>query len=470
MKQESARHHTGVLLAACLGFVVVLMDVSIVNVALDALRTAFAARITGLQWVVNAYALVFAASLLMAGALGDKLGIKRVFVVGYALFTVTSIGCASAQSLEALIGWRLLQGVGAALLVPNSLAILQRTFHDPAVRSRAIGWWGAGGGIALAAGPVLGGLLVSALGWRSIFWVNVPVGLIGLWATWRFVPDFEASDVGRGFDLPGQVSGALSVAALSYALTEASARGWADPWIWGALVLGIASALLFWRVEAGNPGAMLPPALLGNRLVRSITLIGAVLNLVFYGVVFTLSLLFQSIWHMSPVQTGLAFLPMMGILMAMNVLAGRLMHRLGARALAAAGLLISAAGYLAMMPALAAQSLWMLALPMLLGGAGVALTIPTITHALLHAAGSGRSGIASGLLSASRQIGGVVGVALFGFLVRHSEAALFVRGLEYALLVSVALLLIAAAVAYRQLGGRHLETGAAPVAGAANSH
>lgn len=439
-----------VQIATCLGFAVVLIDVSVVNVALDALRAVFRANVTGLQWVVNAYALVFASSLLMAGALGDRLGTKRVFMTGYAIFTLASIGCGLAQSLEALLAWRLVQGVGASLLVPNSLAILRLAFHDPAARGRAIGWWGAGGGIALAAGPVIGGLLVTTLGWRSIFLVNVPVGIVGIWMTWRFAPGTDAQR-DRNLDVPGQLAGALTLAAFTYALTEASALGWQNPVILGALALCIASSLAFVRLEARNPAAMLPPALWRNRTILSTTGIGVILNLAFYGVVFALSLLFQTIWHMTPVRTGVAFLPMMGILMAMNIVAGRLASRISARALAAAGMLISAVGYLAMIPALAAQSHWVLALPMLLAGSGVALTIPTITHAMLTAANSAQSGIASGLLNAARQIGGVTGVALFGFFVRHTETALFMRGVEQALVTSALLLLVGAAIALRNL-------------------
>lgn len=442
---------TLIQIAACLGFVVVLIDVSVVNVALDALRAAFHAGITDLQWVINAYALVFASSLLMAGALGDRFGAKRAFIAGYGLFTLASIGCGVAQSLGALIAWRLAQGAGAALLVPNSLAVLRLSFEDAAARSRAIGWWGAGGGIALAAGPVVGGLLVAASGWRSIFLVNVPVGIAGIWMTWRFTPD-RPGQRGRSLDLPGQLTGALALAALTFAATDISALGGRSPLVLGAFALSVVSGLAFVRLEARNPAAMLPVALWRDRVVRSTTVIGMIANLVFYGIVFTLSLFFQAIWHTTPIDTGLAFLPMMGILMLMNIVAGRLAGKIGARVLATAGLSIAAAGYLAMWPALAAPSHRWLALPMLLAGSGIALTIPTITDALLAAVSSAQSGTASGLLNAARQVGGVLGVAVFGFLVRDTEPASFMRGLAHALMVSAALLTVGAVTAWRTLG------------------
>jgi len=450
--QASSNHHPRLVqTAACLGFVAVLIDVSVVNVALETLRTAFDADVTDLQWVVNAYALVFAATLLMAGALGDRLGAKRVFIAGYAIFTLSSIGCGMAQSMGALIAWRLVQGIGASLLVPNSLAVLRMAFEDAAARSRAIGWWGAGGGIALAAGPLAGGLLVAAVGWRSIFLINVPVGIVGIWMTWQFAPDTKAQR-GKSLDIPGQLTGVFALAALTFAATEVSALGWHSPIILGAFALCAVSAAAFARLEARNPAAMLPAALWQDRIVRSSTLIGAIANLVFYGIVFMLSLLFRSIWHMTPVHTGAAFLPMMGVLMAMNIIAVRLAGRLGARMLATGGLLIAAVGYLAMWPAIAAQSSRLLTIPMLIAGSGIALTIPTITDATLAAVSSAHAGIASGLLNAARQVGGVIGVALFGFFVRQTTEASFVHGMERALIVSVLLLVVGAVTAWRNLG------------------
>lgn len=442
-----------VQVAACLGFVVVSIDVSVVNVALDALRGAFHADITGLQWVVNAYALVFASALLLAGALGDRFGAKRVFVAGYALFTCASVGCGLAPSLAALIGWRVAQGVGAALLVPNSLSVLREAFHDAGARSRAVGWWAAGGGIALAAGPVIGGLLIAAFGWRSIFLINVPVGAIGLWMTMRHAPP-SPGHAGRSLDPLGQMSGALTLAALAFALTEASSLSWQSPLIWGALTLSVASGAVFVWLQARNPAAMLPLALFANRTVSGTTFIGLIANLVFYGIVFTFSLLFQTVWHFTPERTGLAFLPMMAVLVVMNIAAGRLVNRVGARTLTMVGLAIAIAGYLSMLPALATHTYGWLIVPMLLAGGGIALAVPTLTNALLAAVKREQSGIASGLLNAARQVGGVMGVALFGFFVRHTQTALFMHGMVQALVVSATLLAVASGVAWRTLETR----------------
>ena len=436
--------------ATCLGFFVVLMDVSVVNVALQALRVSLHADVTALQWVINAYALVFAALLLMAGTLGDRLGAKRVFMLGYAVFSLASLGCGFAQGLGELIGWRLVQGVGAALLVPTSLSLLQQAFVDDRARSRAVGWWGAGGGIALAAGPVLGGLLIATLGWRSLFFINVPIGLLGLWLTARHAPASHVQPE-RSLDLPGQLAAMLTLASLTFALTQASQLGWGSPVILGFFLVGALLGGLFVWLQAHVARPMLPLTLFRDPVLCSATAIGLLANLVFYGMVFALSLYFQSIEHFSAEQTGLAFLPMMAVLMGMNILAGRLSGRIERRTLASAGLLMSAAGYLLMLPALAAQAYVWCVLPMLLAGGGIALAIPTITSATLAAVPGHQAGIASGLLNAARQVGGIIGVAVFGYLVRATSAPAFMQGLNHALMLCAALLTLASALAHTGL-------------------
>lgn len=433
--------------ATCLGFFVVLMDVSVVNVALQALHETMAANVTDLQWVVNAYALVFASLLLMAGTLGDRFGARRVFMLGLGVFTLASVGCSTAPSLEVLIAWRLLQGLGAALLVPTSLALLQQAFPEPMARNRAVGWWGAAGGIALAAGPVVGGLLIGTFGWRSLFCINVPIGIVGLWVTWRYaLPSPAHKD--RSLDIAGQLTGALTLASFTFALTQASQSGWANPVIAGAALMCVLFGVLFLWQQVHTPQPMLPLGLFRDPTLSSATVIGLLANLVFYGMVFAFSLFFQSIEHMTPEQTGLAFLPMMTVLMIMNVLAARVVRKVGRRSLVTGGLLWSGLGYLLMLPALATHSYGWLVVPMLLAGSGIALTIPTITSATLAAVQANQTGIASGLLNAARQIGGISGVALFGFLVRDPAPEAFMRGLNGALIVSVAVLLLAAGVGF----------------------
>lgn len=444
--------------ATCLGFFMVLMDVSVVNVALQDLRLTLGADITGLQWVVNAYALVFASLLLLAGTLADKLGAKRVFMLGYGIFSIASLGCGFAPSLATLIAWRLVQGVGAALLVPTSLSLLQQAFHDDAACNRAVGWWGAGGGIALAAGPVIGGLLISSYGWRSLFFINLPIGLIGLWLTARYAPKSPVQP-DRSLDIPGQITAILTLACFTFALTQASQLGLASPTIYSAMLMCVMLGGLFVWLQSHTAHPMLPMTLFRDPVLSSAAIIGMLANLVFYGMVFALSLFFQTIEHFSPRQVGIAFLPMMAVLMMMNILAGRLVDRIHRRTLATTGLLIAAFGYLLMLAALTTHTYGWLVVPMLLAGSGIALTIPTVTSATLAAVSARQAGIASGLLNAGRQVGGIVGVALFGYLIRGESPLVFLPGLNHALVISVIALVLAAGLAFtglRPAGGTRI--------------
>ncbi|RYF47710.1 MAG: MFS transporter, partial [Cytophagaceae bacterium] len=215
---------SAIQIAACLGFLVVQLDVSVVNVGLGALKTAFDTNLTGLQWVINSYALAFSALLILGGAAGDKFGARTVFASGFALFSLASIGCGLSNSMPLLIGMRVVQGIGAALLVPTSLMLIRLAFDDPAKRQSAVAMWGACGGIALAAGPVIGGLLIDSLGWRSIFLINVPIGILAIGLIMRYAPAPPRID--KKFDMPGQLSIGIFLVALTYALTESTSKGW----------------------------------------------------------------------------------------------------------------------------------------------------------------------------------------------------------------------------------------------------
>lgn len=441
-----------VQLASSLGFVVVLLDVSVVNVALGALQSDLQAGLGGLQWVINAYTLAFAALLLTAGALGDRIGPRRSFAQGFALFIIASLACGLATSLPVLIAARLVQGVGAALLVPNSLSLLNQVFRDPAARSRAVGWWGAGGAIALAAGPLVGGLLIDSIGWRSIFLINVPVGICGLWLAWRHAPT-ALPQQRRGIDIPGQVTAALALSCLTIALTETSTRGWGDPMILGLIAVAILIAALFVWLERGNPSAMVPLDLFRRRALSSAVLIGLAANLAFYGNIFLLSLYFQEIRHLSPEDTGLAFLPMTAMLVIANLIASRIAPRVGPHRLTAVGMAVSAAGYCLLAGTTAATPYGDLVAPMLLAGGGIALVIPTITTATLAAVPADRAGIASGLVNSARQVGGMIGIALFGYLVRNPDPAPFLQGMHQASYATSGLLIFGAVLGLFGIAG-----------------
>jgi len=419
----------GTLVAAALGFVVVLLDVSVVNVALDALRQEFDTDVAGLQWVVNAYTLAFAALLLTSGALGDRFGARRIFLYGFMLFTLASAACGLAGSLALLAVARVIQGVGASLLVPNSLSMLQRAFPDKLQRSRAVGWWGGIASLALAAGPVLGGLLVAQWGWRAIFAINLPIGVLGIWLTLRYVAA-DPPGHARSLDWPGQGAAILALTALTTGLMEVGRQGWASPWVQGALLACVATVAAFLRIERRSPAPMLPLALFRVPAFTMAAVSGVAVNFAYYGLIFVFSLFFQVEQGMSAAQAGLAFLPMTVVLMVANLAASRLITRMGGSRLMVLGLSIAASGYLLLLPVRIDGAYVWLALPMLLAATGTALTVPTMTNITLSSVDPGRSGIASGVLNSARQVGGLLGVAVCGYLVRDTAPSAFMTGMH----------------------------------------
>jgi len=428
------------LIGSALGFAVVLLDVSVVNVALDAFRVGFSTNVAGLEWVVNAYTLIFAALLLMAGALGDRFGARKVFLAGFVLFAAASVACGLAPTLATLVMARIVQGAGAALLVPNSLSLIQQAFPVQEERSRAVGWWGAAGGIALAAGPVAGGFLVAFFGWRSIFLINLPIGLIGVAITLRYAPPSPANSH-RSLDLPGQVVAVVALTALAMALIDAGHLGWTSPRIIIAMLIALIAAAAFVAVEAGNTAPMLPLTLFRSRAFTIASISGVLVNFAYYGLIFVFSLFFQWQQKFSPQETGLAFLPMTVVLMVASIIGGRLITHLGARRLMVLGQMVAASGYLLLLAALTTGSYAMLVLPMLVAASGIALMVPTMTNVTLSSVETSRAGIASGVLNTARQVGGMLGVAVCGYLVRDIAASAFMRGMRLSLTVAVVLLL-----------------------------
>jgi DHA2 family methylenomycin A resistance protein-like MFS transporter len=435
------RNQYGTLSAAGLGFVAVLLDVSVVNVALDTLRGRFATDLSGLQWVVNAYTLAFASLLLTTGTLGDRFGAKRIFSAGFVVFTVASVACGTACTLPLLVAARVVQGVGAALLVPNSLAMLRQAFPDTEQRSRAVGWWGAAGGIALAAGPVLGGLLITHVGWRSIFLINLPIGLAGVTLTLRHAAATTRAR-SRKVDFPGQLTAILALIALTVCLTEASRFGWHHPLVYGALVLSIVATLAFLWLESRSTEPMLPLTLFRTATFSAASAAGVIVNFAYYGLIFVFSLFFQIEQRLSAQWTGLAFLPMTLVLMVVNIAAGRLLNRVGAKTLMIVGMVIAASGYLLLLPVSIDGSYWLLVVPMLIAASGIALMVPTMTNVILSSMDAARSGIASGVLNCARQVGGMLGVAVFGYFVRDTRPQAFMQGMHLSIMTAAAFLLL----------------------------
>jgi DHA2 family methylenomycin A resistance protein-like MFS transporter len=440
----ASRLATSLTLAAMsLGYGVVQLDVTIVNTALDAMGKTLGGGVAELQWVVSAYTIAFAAFILTAGALGDRIGAKRIFMAGFAIFTAASLACALSPNAIVLIAARLVQGLAAAILVPNSLALLNHAYTDDRTRGRAVAVWAAGASLALTAGPFVGGALITLVGWRAIFLVNLPIGLIGLWLSWRYATETTRSP-SREIDLPGQLAAIGALGALAGAIIEGGGLGWDHLAVLSAFASALVLAMLFvWR-ESRAAQPMLPLSMFGHRLFTLTTIVGLLVNIAIYGLIFVLSLYFQRINGLSAWWTGLAFVPMMGAVLPVNLLAPHLAERIGPCPTIVVGACVSALGCLGLLWIEADTSYWTICAQMIAISGGLGLLVPPLTSTLLGSVEKARSGIAAGVLNATRQTGSVLGVALFGSLVA-SEGA-FMAGLRASLVVSATVLLLVAAV------------------------
>src|ERR1700734_1110393 len=333
------------LLAMSLGYGVVQLDVTIVNTALHRIGTSLGGGVSELQWVVNAYTIAFAAFILTAGALGDRIGAKRVFMAGFAIFTSASLACGLASNSAVLIAARAVQGLGAAVLVPNSLALLNHAYPDQRGRGRAVGIWAAGASLALTAGPLAGGALIALIGWRWIFLVNLPIGIAGLWLSWRYATETTRNRQ-REVDLPGQILAIAALGCFAGTIIEGGALGFGNAFVIAGFAGSALLAFLFVAQEARSSHPMLPLSLFAHRLFALTSLVGLLVNIAFYGLIFLFSLYFQQINHWTPFETGLAFVPMMGMVLPANLLAARVSERLGAPATIAAGGMLTALGCL----------------------------------------------------------------------------------------------------------------------------
>ncbi|MCL2551343.1 MAG: MFS transporter [Actinomycetia bacterium] len=401
-----------VLLVVCAGQFLVVLDVSVVNVALPSMRTALGLGQTGQQWVVNAYALTFAGFMLLGGRAADLFGRKRIFLTGLALFTVASLAGGLARDPWMLITARAVQGLGSAVLAPTTLSILTTSFPEGAERTRAIGTWtavGAGGG---AAGGLVGGLLTDYLSWRWVLLVNVPVGALVLAGAFLWITESRGA-AGRRLDVPGAVLVTGGVAALAYGIAETESHGWTS--VDSALPLAAGAALLaaFVTVEARTAHPLMPLRLFR---IRSVSAGNAVLlagGAAMFSTWYFLSLYMQNVLHYSPVRTGVAFLPHTAAIVVGSKLAPRLMSLVDARLVSAAGGAMAAGG-LAWQSQLGVHSgyLGTIALPGMLTMLGAGLLMTPVAAAATSGVAMGEQGLVSGLLNTSRQLGGALGLTI----------------------------------------------------------
>ncbi len=438
-------NRTWAFAALCLGFFAVILDTTIVNVALPAIEGNLHGTVTDLQWVANGYTIALAALLLTCGTLSDRHGAKRAYGYGLSIFVFGSLACGLAPDLAILVAGRVVQGVGAALLMPASLALIIHAYPERAERTKAVAIWASFAGAGTAIGPVLGGFLVGTIGWRSIFFVNLPIGIVAI--SLLIANAIETPVVRRSVDVAGQMFGFAALGALAFALTEAGSYGWTSPLVAGSLGSAFLFGLALIVVERQASAPMLSPGLLRERTFMAASGVGFLLNFGIYGQVFVLSLYFQHVRHDSALTTGLLLLPFAAMTMLAPPLTGRLTNRFGPRIVMVFGQLLCAAGT-AVLAVSSPDTDYLFLAPGLVGlGLGMAATMPSLTAAAILAAPRKYAGIASGVLNASRQVGGVLGVALLGTLV--ADPTSFMAGMHIALTLVSAAFVMGAALASR---------------------
>ncbi|NKQ54605.1 MFS transporter [Amycolatopsis sp. K13G38] len=405
-----------VLAICCLSLFVVSLDNTIVNVALPSIQREFSAQVSSLQWTIDAYSVVLASLLMLSGSTGDRVGRRRIFQTGLAVFTVGSLLCSLAPNIELLIVFRMMQAVGGSMLNPVAMSIVTNTFTDPAERARAIGIWGSVFGISMALGPVVGGALVDAVGWRSIFWVNVPIGLAAIVLAALFVPESKAPRP-RRIDAVGQLLVVVILGSLTYGIIEAPHAGWGSAQTLGCFVLAVLAlgALVPYEKRRAEP-------LLDPRFFASIPFSGATVIAItgfasLSGFLFLNAIYLQTVRGFSPLQAGLLTLPAALMILALSPVSGRLVASRGARLpLTVAGVAIAIAGVL--LTTIGAEtSIPTLLITYFLFGIGFGLVNPPITNAAVSGMPREQAGVASAVASTSRQVGNVLGVAVLGAVV-----------------------------------------------------
>jgi EmrB/QacA subfamily drug resistance transporter len=447
------------------------LDNNIVNVAIPTIQRDLHLSESGLEWVVSSYLLTLAGLLLVGGRLADVFGRRRLFMIGLAVFTLSSLAAGLAGSGTVLIASRAVQGVGAAMLMPTTLAIIVATFADVRERNTAIGIWAAAGALALATGPVAGGLISQHLHWGWIFLINVPVGVITFAIAARSVAESKASSAVRRLDVPGLITSAASLFALTYALIEGSARGWTSPLILGAFAVAAVTAALFLVIESRSEYPMVPLQMFRRREFSGGTGTMMIWAFGILGIYFFTSLYLQQTLGFSPTKAGLAFVPMALCVAVFAGLAPRIEALAGAHRTVAAGMLLMVIG-LVLFARLGLNASYASLLPgFMLFGAGAGMMNVPLTNAVMLATPTSRAGIASALLNASREVAGLLGITVIGAVLstRRSAAlragsgpvSAFVDGYHLGLLVTILLLAAGVVVSYLTLRPRPASAGAA---------
>ncbi|MFD0270982.1 MFS transporter [Streptomyces sp. NPDC127106] len=413
MQEPSRRRRVLVLAICCMSLLMVSLDSTVLNVALPSMRRELGASVAGMQWTIDAYAVVLASLLILAGSTADRIGRRRVFTAGLALFTVGSLLCSLAPGLHWLVAFRVVQAAGGSMLNPVAMSIITNTFTDPRERARAIGAWGAVAGLSMAAGPLIGGLLVDSAGWRSIFWVNLPVGLLGLALTLRYVPESRAERPRRP-DPVGQLLVIGLLGSVTYAIIELPALGWRSPTILGCALLAAASLAGLLLYEPRRPDPLIDPRFFRSAPFSGATVIAVCAFAALSGFLFLNTLYLQDVRGLDALRAGLFMLPMAAPAFVCAPLSGLLVGSRGPRlplllagaSTAASGLLFAAFSAAASYPLMFAGYA--------LFGIGFGLVNAPVTNTAVSGMPRAQAGVAAAIASTSRQTGAALGVAVIG--------------------------------------------------------
>ena len=441
--------------AVALGLFMIMLDNTIVNVALPSMQRDLGIGVPELEWVVSGYALTFAVLMLTGGKLADMFGRRRIFIVGLAIFTVSSLACGLAPSAEALIGARAVQGIGAALMNPATLSIITATF-PPRERGRAIGIWVGVSAMALAIGPLVGGVITEQFDWTWIFFINVPIGVLAILAARMLIDESRDTSDGQRLDLPGLVSSAVALFALTFALIEADTYGWTSGVILGLFAVAIAGFTALVALERRQRVPMLDLSLFRQGSFAGANAAMLLTAFAMFGVLFFLSLYMQNVLGYSAIHAGAAFLPMTVIITLVAPIAGRLSDRVGSRWLMGGGLTLVASALLLFARLGVDASYWSVLPALMLGGLGMSLTMTPTTAAVMSSVPVDKAGVGAAVLNSFRQVGGSLGIAVIGAIVTSqvsvapgspAYAEQLVSGMHTGFHVSAAMALVGALIA-----------------------
>jgi EmrB/QacA subfamily drug resistance transporter len=459
------------LAAVAFGLFMIMLDNTVVNVALPSIQEDLGVGLSELEWIVTGYALSFAALMLTGGKVADMVGRRRVFVLGIVVFTAASFLCGVANSSEVLIGARVLQGAGAALMNPATLSIISATF-PPRERGTAIGIWAGVSALALAIGPLVGGLLTQHIGWEWIFFVNIPVGIVGIAASYLFIDESKDMSHEQRLDLPGLLSSGIGLFALTYGLIEANTYGWTSGRILGSFVVAVVSLVAFVLLERNQRLPMLDLSLFRSGTFTGANLVVLLVAFAMFGIFLFLSLYLQNVLGYSAVQTGAAFLPMTILIILIAPIAGKTTDRIGSRWLMTVGMTLIGGQLLYLSTVGVDTSYWDILPALLVGGVGMALTMTPSAAAAIRSVPVDKSGVGSAVLNSFRQVGGSIGIAVMGAIVAHGIGGRagkqpFVDGLSTALEVAALIAFagaVVAAVLVRSHAGQEGEAAAVEAA------